>query len=53
MSHFIFFNFYTFIDFFERETETATDIDVREKHQLVATHTRPDQGPNPQPTYVS
>ena len=27
-------------------------MDVREKHQLVATHTHPNQEPNPQPRHV-
>ena len=32
-----------------RERERERNIDVREKHRLVASHTRPFQGPNPQP----
>ena len=35
-----------------REKETERNINVREKHQLVATHTCPNQGLNPQPRHV-
>ena len=43
------------IDFRERGSrgrERERNIDVREKHQLVASHTCPDQGLNSQPTYL-
>ena len=30
-----------------REKERERNIDVREKHQLVVSHTQPDQRPNP------
>ena len=36
----------------ERERERERDGDVREKHQLVASHSLPKQGLNPQPRYV-
>ena len=39
----------------ERERQTdreKKDIDVRKKHQSVATRMCPGQGLNPQPTYV-
>ena len=36
----------------EREKEGERNIDVREKHQSVASCMRPDQGSNPQPRYV-
>ena len=36
----------------EGERETERNTDVREKHQLVASHTCPDQGLSPQPRYV-
>ena len=35
-----------------REKERERNIDVREKHQLVAPCTHPDWGPNPQPRHV-
>ena len=43
-----------FIDFRKRgsEREKGRNIDVREKHQLVASHTLPDWGLNPQPRHV-
>ena len=34
------------------ETDHQTDIDVREKHQLVASRVHPDQVSNPQPGCV-
>ena len=37
-----------FIDFMERKTNT----DVREKHRLVASPMRPNEGLNPQPSGV-
>ena len=33
----------------ERERERERNIDVRKKHQSVASHTHPDRGSNPQP----
>ena len=36
----------------ERERERERDIEVREKHQSVASHTCPDQRLTPQPRYV-
>ena len=44
-----------FIDFREEGGERVRerDIDVREKHQMVASCMCPDQGSNPQPRYVS
>ena len=43
-----------FIDFRERrrERERKTDVDVREKHLSVASHTCPDQGLNLKPRHV-
>ena len=43
-----------FIDFREEGGERVRerDIDVREKHQMVASCMCPDQGSNPQPRYV-
>ena len=41
---------YTF--FYSREGERERNIDVREKHQLVASHTHPNWGPNLQARYV-
>ena len=37
----------------EREREREKNIDVREKHQLVASRARSDGALNPQPRYVS
>ena len=50
--------FNMFIDFREqeeggeRDREGEKKINVREKHRLVAFHTDPDWGSNPQPRYV-
>ena len=50
-----------FIDLVERERgrgerdrvkQRERNMDVREKHRSVASRTCPDQGWNPQPTYV-
>ena len=38
--------------FREREEGRKRNMGVREKHQLVASLTRPNQGSNPQPRYV-
>ena len=38
--------------FLLRKRERHTDIDVREKHQVVASCMCPDQGSNPQPRHV-
>ena len=60
-SFFLFFFLYSFLSFFlpsflpfflERERE-GENIDVREKHWLVASHTCPCQGPNLQSRHVS
>ena len=42
------------IDFREKggDGEREGNIDVREKHQLVAPCTQPEQGPNPKPKHV-
>ena len=42
------------IDFREKGGggEREGNIDVREKHQLVAPCTQPEQGPNPKPKHV-
>ena len=52
---FFFPHWRTFIDFRERgreEERERENIDVREKHRSVASHTRPDWGSNPQPRHV-
>ena len=51
---FIFKDFvYLFLERGEgREKEKERNIDVREKHRSVASHTHPDQGPNAQPRRV-
>ena len=36
----------------ERERKRERKVDVRDKHQLVASCTHPNQGSNPQPRYV-
>ena len=35
-----------------RERERERNIDGREKHQSVASHTHPNQGPNLQPRHM-
>ena len=53
-SHFSFKDFtYLFLERGEgREKERETNINVWEKHQLVASCTHPDWGPGPQPRHV-
>ena len=43
---------YVFIDFRDRGRGVGENIDVREKHQLVASCTHPDGGLNLKPRYV-
>ena len=49
-----FYYYFRFIDIRERgrERKRGRNIAVREKHQLVASHTCPDGGSNLHPRYV-
>ena len=53
LSFFFFFRFYLFLERGEgREKKRERNMDVREKHWLVASYTSADQGPNLQPRHV-